>query len=253
MDGETKQIDLSWRLFVLAVIIIAALTIFYLVNAVLTYKTIPDNYPREITVSGEGKAYVVPDIAILSLSIVTEGMDTAVIIQKNTEKMNGLIQDIKDLGIDEKDIRTTNYSLTPQYNWTKEQGQIFIGYKLTNTISVKVRDFAKIGSVLGKANDRGANLISGINFSIEDPEKARQEAREKAIEQAKNKAASIAKTSGLKLVKLLNVQEGYYPYYYGATYEKAVGEGSEMAMPTPQIEPGQTEVSVNVTLTYRVR
>ena len=252
---ETKQIDLSYRLFVLAVIIVAALAISYLVGAALNYMSIPGNQPREITVSGEGKVYITPDIATVDISVENEGMDVPAIIKKNTEKMNDIIADIKGLGIDEKDIKTINYNLVPQYNWTEQEGRIFIGYKITNTILVKIRAFEKIGDVLSKATERGANSIGDISFTIEDPEKVTQEARDKAIAQAKTKAETIAKSSGLKLVKLLDVQEGYYPYYYNAMYEKSaegLGGAGEIA-PAPQIQPGQQEVSTTVTLTYRVR
>jgi len=251
MPEETKKIDFSDRLFILALVLIVTLTVSFLIKAALDYRSIPGNYPREIMVSGEGKVYIIPDIATVNIGVENEGTDIAAIIKKNTEKMNAIIDDIKGLGIDEKDIKTTNYNLTPQYNWTESEGRIFTGYKITNTILVKIRNFEKIGDVLSKSTERGANSIGNISFTIEDPEKIIQEAREKAIEQAKTKAESIAESSGLKLVKLLNVQEGYSPYY-GTTYEKATGGGIEAAAPAPQIQPGQQEVSTTVTLTYRV-
>lgn len=255
MNGETKQFELSNRLFVIAAVLIVAIALSVVVGIYIALKGLPEAQPREITVVGEGKIYIVPDIATVDISVVNEGNEQADIpamIKKNTETMNALISDLKNLGIDEKDIKTTQYNLEPRYNWTENQGQVFIGYKITNTILVKIRDFTKIGAVLSKATiSGGATSIGNIYFTIEDPEKARQEAREKAIEQAKAKAESIAKASGLKLGKILNISEGYYPYAYGGG--EMLKANAEAAPSAPEIQPGQQEVSTTVYLTYRVR
>lgn len=254
---ETKKIELSNRLFYLTITVIAIVILSVIGGLVYKFKTIPGNTPQELSVSGEGKVYVIPDLATIDLSIVNEGneaSDIKAIISKNTNAMNGLITDIKGLGIDEKDIKTIQYSLTPQYNWTEDRGQVFIGYKLTNTILVTIRDFTKIGDVLGKANDRGTNLIGNISFSVEDPEKAQQEARMQAIEKAKQKAEDIAKASGIKLGKLINVQDSYTPRYYDSAYKSAVApSGLGGSTPSPEIQSGQQEVDSTVILIYRVK
>ncbi|MBU2539585.1 SIMPL domain-containing protein [Patescibacteria group bacterium] len=253
MEEETKKIELSNRLFNLAVVIILIVVLSVIGGLVYKFKTIPGNTPQELSVSGEGKVYVIPDLATIDLSMVNEGKDIQDIIKKNTEAMNGLIGDIKGLGIDEKDIKTTQYNLAPQYNWTEDKGQIFIGYKLTNTILVSIRDFTKIGDVLAKANDRGTNLIGNISFSIEYLEKAQQEARIQAIKKAKQKAEDIAKSSGIKLGKLINVQDSYSPRYYDSVYKSEVAQLGGGVVPTPQIQSGQQEVDSTVILIYRVK
>lgn len=253
---EIKKIELSNRLFKLIVILVVAMVITYVVGWVVSIKNLPNNYPRELTVSSEGKIYVIPDIATVNITVSNEGnesKDIPAIISENAEKMNAIINAIKTLGIDEKDIKTTNYDLSPQYNWTKDQGNIFIGYRITNTILVKIRDFKKIGDVLTKANNNGASSIGNISFTIEDPEKVTQEARDKAIQQAKEKAKNIAKSAGIRLGKLLAIQEGSSNGVY-PMYEKASGLGGANAAPVaPEIQPGQNEVSVTVSLTYRIK
>lgn len=253
MNGETKQIELSNRLFIVVAILIGALVLTYVTGVVIDFKNLPGNEPRYLTVGGEGKVYTIPDIATVDISIVNTGnekSDIPTMIRKNTEKMNNLIDYLKNLGIDEKDIKTTQYNLTPRYNWTEYRGQIFIGYKITNTILVKIRDFTKIGDALDGAAKEEASSIGNISFTIEDTEKAKQEARAKAIEQAKEKAQSMIKGTGLKLGKVLNIQEGYYPVY---DYSAMKGAGESAVPATPQIEPGQQEVNVTVMLTYRMR
>lgn len=253
MNGETKQIELSNRLFNLAIVIIAVVVISVVAGLVYKFKTLPGYIPQELSVSGEGKVYIIPDLATIDLSMVNEGKDIQDIIKKNTDAMNGLIADIKGLGIDEKDIKTVQYNLAPQYNWTEDRGQIFTGYKLTNTILVTMRDFTKIGDVLGKANDRGTNLIGNISFSVENPEKAEQEARIQAIEKAKEKAQDIAKASGIKLGKLINIQDSYAPRYYDSIKGESTPSGLGGAVPAPQIQSGQQEIDSTVILIYRVK
>ncbi len=147
--------------------------------------------------------------------------------------------------------------MAPRYEWIQDTGErISKGYTMTQSIRVKVRDFTKIGEIINKTTAMGnVNLIGGLQFTLEDPEQAMGQARTQAIEKAKNKAGVIADQSGLKLVKLVDINEGYYPYYYGATYEKTATNlgGAGEVTPAPQIQPGQQEVSTIVTLTYRVR
>ena len=251
---EIKQIELSNRLFILSIVLIGAITISYIAGVVLNIISLPVFQSREITITGTGKVYVVPDIATVDISMVNTGnekSDIPVMIQKNTDDMNALIGDLKALGIDEKDIKTTQYSLEPQYNWTENEGRVFIGYKITNTILVTIRDFTKIGDVLSKAaTERHSDSIGNISFGIEDPEKVRREAREKAIEQAKTKAESIAKSAGLRLGRVLNVYDSNSSYYYDAAYEKGLGGSS--SVPSPEIQPGQSEITANVSVVYRI-
>jgi len=253
--AETKQIELSNRLFILAIVLISAIAISYVVGVVLNIISLPVFQPREITITGTGKIYVVPDIATVDISMVNTGnekSDIPLMIQKNADDMNALIDHLKDLaGIEEKDIKTTQYSLEPQYNWTEDEGRFFTGYEVTNTILVTIRDFTKIGDVLSMATtDRHPDSIGNISFGIEYPEKAKQEAREKAIEQAKAKAESIAKSAGLRLGRVLNVYDSN-SYYYDAAYEKSSGGGS--SVPSPEIQPGQSEITANVSVVYRIR
>ena len=254
MPDETKQFELSNRLFVVFVILLVGVLGFWTAKVFVDFQSLPNNYPREITVSGEGRTFAVPDIALIQLGVVTEGLKVGDVVRENTEKMNNILKEIKDLGIEEKDIKTTTYNLAPRYEWTEDGKRIFKGYTLTQQINVKIRNFEKIGDVLEKSTEKGANLVGDLQFSIDEPEKVRQEARKEAIERAKAKASQISTDSGLKLVKLVNVYEDYYPRTYSDTLYKSLEAtgGGEIAAP-PEIQPGEQEVTVTIYLTYRVR
>ncbi len=248
---ETKQIEFSNRVFIVIAVLIGGIVFSFLAGVMLNIFQLPVFQPRELIITGEGKVFAAPDIALIKLGVTNEGMDVSVIVQKNTEQMNKILKELKALGIEEKDIKTTQYSLTPRYEYPHETGErVFKGYVMAQKIGVKIRDFEKIGNALNIATQNGATLVGDLSFSIDEPEKIRQQAREKAIEQAKTKAESIARASGLKLGKVLNVQENYYPYYGGGLQYEAAAPN---AVPTPEIQPGQEEVSVTVVITYRVR
>jgi hypothetical protein len=218
---------------------------------------LPQNniYPEMLSVSGEGKASIAPDIASVNLGIITEGVKVETIVKTNTEKMNALLLEVKNLGIEEKDIKTKNYSLQPRYEWTETGTRIPKGYTLTQTIEVKIRDFAKIGNVLEIASANGVNNIGDLQFAIDELEKAKSIAREQAIVQAKEKAQLISQQTGLKLKKITNIYEdtGAYPY---SAYDTAGMGGSTakiMSSIAPTIQTGEQEITVKITLNYRTK
>ena len=250
---EQEIIKFLNKAFTLAMALIIVIAIYLLGNMFYQFSSLPENAPQDFSVSGEAKAYIKPDVAVFSLGVRTEGFKSADVVSENNRKMNAIIEAIKNEGVDEKDIKTTGYNLYPQYDYTEARGRVFAGYVLDQQVTVKVRNFDKISSVLDKATSSGANTVGDLQFTLDNPESARAEARENAIKQAKEKAENIAKSSGLKLLKLVNVSESYggYPMpLYGMG--GAVLEKSDSSI-APDIQPGQQEINVTVYLTYRVK
>jgi hypothetical protein len=133
-------------------------------------------------------------------------------------------------------------------------GTTLKGYKLAQDIQVKIRDFTKIGDVLSQTTAKGANTVGNLQFTIDDPEKFKEEARAKAIAQAKSNAKNLASESGVNLGKLVNVYENYtYPMAYSTNAMKAMGGGAEDSVTAPTIQPGQQEIDVTINLTYQVK
>ena len=115
-------------------------------------------------------------------------MESEKIVKKNSEKINAILEEIKKLGIEEKDVQTVRYNLSPHYEYSKEGERVFKGYVLEQELKVKIRNLEKIGEVLEKATEKGANLIGQLYFSVDNPEPILEKAREEAIEKAKAKA-----------------------------------------------------------------
>jgi len=123
---------------------------------------------------------------------------------------------------------------------------------LEQDVQVKIRNFTKIGDILSQATSKGANLAGDLQFTIDNPEQFKEEARAKAIAQAKANARNLAKESGINLGKIINVYENYYPIAYNTSI-KAMGGGIPDSAPVPTIQPGQQEIDVTINLTYQVK
>lgn len=210
---------------------------------------IPSN---TITVSAFGEAFAKPDIAQISVSVVEEAKTVLEAQKKHSESINKVINYLKDSGMEEKDIKTSTYNIYPQYNWTESQGRVFIGYQITQTLDVKIRNLDKVGQILGGVTEMGANQIGGINFVIDDEDAVKREARKQAIEKAKEKADQIAKDLGVSFGRLVSFYEssGDFPIYRTSIAE---GVGGGEPVPAPEIPSGENKVTVMVNLTYEIK
>ncbi|MBI2020638.1 SIMPL domain-containing protein [Candidatus Daviesbacteria bacterium] len=213
------------------------------VNSVTTTKSDTFN------VSGEGKVTVSPDIATVSVGVRAQAQTVKAAQDQLNSSINQVIAAIKQLGIDEKDIKTTNYNINPDYDYTTGSQRIR-GYTASSNVTVKVRDLDKVNNVIDVSTTNGANQIYGISFDVDDKTKAENEAREKAVADAKSKAEAAARIAGFRLGRMVNYSEGFTggPIPYPARI--AVG-AAEVADST-QVEPGSSEITVTVTLSYEI-
>lgn len=216
-----------------------------------------DDIQDRFTISGSGIIYAKADIANINIGLKTGVKKTAVEATKeSTNKINNIIEELKKLKIEEKDIKTSDYNLNPIHNWTEEKGQELIGYEVTQTLTLKIRDLNKIGEVIAKTTEQGANQIGNIAFTIDDEFALKNQARELAIKKAKEKAQLIANQSGIKLGAIKNVTENFepnvYPMYANVKMDTMMSEASE-SLASPDIQSGQNEIKVDVTISYEVK
>ncbi|MDI6717541.1 MAG: SIMPL domain-containing protein [Patescibacteria group bacterium] len=248
------------------IIIIAAVVLAYsaFVYANSFSRSISPSSFRSFSVSGEGKSVSIPDIAQFSFGLTTQGGKNINVLQKeNSDKINKVLDFLKENNIDPKDIKTQNYNLEPRYqyyNCSHPESSItpcppaeIVGYTISQNISVKIRDFGKIGDILSGIVKNGANSVSQLSFDIDNKDKVESEARTEAVKKAQIKAEETAKAGGFKLGKLLSIEESYsaIPRYYAM---KGLGMGGTISeSTTPNIEPGSQETTVNVVLKYEIR
>lgn len=210
-----------------------------------------------------GKVTVVPDVVKVTLGIEIQGQTLKQVQSAVNTKSKTLTDSLKKLGIDEKDIKTTNYSVSPEYDYQSNPYRIngyeiqsfkIKDYRVSTSYEVKITDFDTVNEVLTIATSTGANIIGNMSFEVNEKtkEKLTQEAREKAVTLAKNKAEGLAKASGITLGKIINVTEST-----GFDYPRPVMTmGKEMTadtLETANIQAGETEISVTVSLSYEIR
>ncbi len=220
-------------------------------NALQEYHYIGRPGRDTIVVDGEGKVTAKPDVAMIELGVITEGRTVDQIQSSNTQKMNAIIAAVKESGIASDDIQTKQYSLNPKYNWDDGK-QTLDGYTISQNVSVKVRDMNKVGDVIGKAGELGANQVGGMQFVIDDPKALEAQARDLAIDEAKEKAEILAKKLGLTVVRAISFNESTVPVSSPRPY--LAMEKSDMAMAVaPTIEAGSQDVMSYVSVTFEVR
>jgi uncharacterized protein len=210
-------------------------------------------YARTITVDGEGKVTAKPDIAIISLSVVSQGKTVKQVTMDGNQKMTAVIGEVKKLGVEEKDVQTSSYNLYPDYAYPENQQPQIKGYSLTQGITVKVRKLDTVDDVLDAGIKAGANQVGQMTFDIDEDSALKKEARDMAFKKAREKADQMAAAAGVGIGRVITFSEGYSapvtPMYRG--YDMAVSS-AEMA-PAPSIEVGSKELTVTVSVTYEIQ
>jgi len=205
-----------------------------------------------ITVSDTGEIYTKPDLGITVFSVKTEKNTVAQAMTENTQKMNEVIGAMKDLGVEEKDLKTTAFNIYPRYNYLEIGTRVLSGYEITQSLQVKIRDLDKIGQVIQDATDAGANQVGNLSFTVDKEDEFKEQAREDAINKVKAKAKELASQLGVDLVRIVGFYEsGQEPMYYDTYSAKeamGIGGGGEV----PQIETGENKISVSVSITYEI-
>lgn len=204
-----------------------------------------------IQVTGEGKANAAPNIASIEAGIVTQHADAAAAQNENNKKTNALVAAMKKIGVLDADLKTTNYSVYPQYDYINNRQELR-GYQVAQTVQVKIRDLTKVSLVLKTAAENGSNQVSGLSFTVDDPANLRHEARDKALENARQNAEQIAARLGARLGRVTSYYESTggsqqpMPYYA----KEGMGGGSDVS--APSIQPGSNDLVMSVGVTYEL-
>lgn len=221
---------------------------------------------RSFSVMGEGKTVAIPDIATFTFSVISEGgKDLGTLQTQNTNYANSVIEYVKGQGVESKDIKTEGYNVSPRYQYSNCGLTLYggsstcppptiVGYTVTQTVAVKVRDLAKAGEIIGGVVNAGANSVSQLQFTLDNPDAAKASAMADAMAKARAKAEAVTRAGGFGLGKLISVQineSGQYPMYYGMG--GGVSAAKEMAAPAPAIEAGSQDVTVSVNMVYEIR
>lgn len=205
---------------------------------------------RTIAVTGTGEIILVPDTAYINVGVHTEAEDVSTAVANNNRQANDIIEAISKLGIEEKDIQTSNFNVYTMNNYDNMGNVTGTSFSVDNTLYIIVRDLPKLSEILDAALVAGANQIYGINFDIADRQAALDRARDLAIEDAQNKAQSVATTIGVTLGKIQNVNIVNNSYVQSAAgYQGGMGAADSAASSVP-ISAGQIVVNASADLVF---
>jgi uncharacterized protein YggE len=243
---------------VIGVVLIAYLGLLVAQKSYDVMDTFQGKNPKNtISISAEGKVSAKPDLAEVSIGILTQG-DTADGVQaESSKKINKIIDFIKKQGLSDEDINTSQFNIYPNQDY-REGRSIITGYQANQTITIKVHGVnestEKLSKILGGVTSQGANQVNGVSLSFNDPDEYRQQAREKAIIKAKEKAAQLAEASGLRLGKVVSVSENSaypaMPYLEGIG---GYGGGGDAKAVSPNIEPGSQDIIASMNIVFEVK
>jgi uncharacterized protein YggE len=208
--------------------------------------------PDVITVYGQGKISIKPDVAYITLGVRTTNIDAKAAQDNNASQMDAVMNALKSAGVKDADIQTASYNVYQQYDYS-DGTEKSIGYEVTNLVRVTVVDVERAGEIISVTAKAGANRFDGIWFDVIDRDEAYIEAMDMALARALQKAEQLAKSTGRKIDGVVSVQESgtVTPYYQAVNYvSDAVSYESGSASP---ISSGQLEISATVNVVYRLK
>jgi len=210
-----------------------------------------DEVPRVITVSGTGEATARPDQASVTLGVITEATTAREALSANNAAMQGVFDQLTQIGIAEENIQTSNFSISPQYppyRQDNNEPRRIVGYQVSNNVTVLFENLDDLGPGLDAIVSSGANQLYGISFSISETDELLMAARADAVADARAKAEVLAEAAGVTLGRVLNISEGGASYPQPMMYARA-----EMAMDSSvPVAAGQQTLTAGVSMTFEI-
>ena len=253
VEGKKKMLSAILAVLIVFFVVLIFSTGVDVVNKIKEGKYISQNIRarNSIVIFETGEVYAKPDLAVVVFSVIKEAKTVSGAMNENSAVMNNVIEAIKEQGVEEKDIKTTSFDITPRYEYSEGTfgKRVLVGYEVVQGLEVKIRNMGKIGEIIEKAADSGANDIGDLQLTIDNQDELENQAREKAIGEAKTKADQLASQLGVELGGVISFNESlYFPYYKSQVSLKEAAGGGEI----PNIQTGENKISVSVTITYQI-
>ena len=207
--------------------------------------------PRLISLTGHGEVRSVPDVAIVTSGVLSQGATAAEALSANTSAMTSIFAALKEAGIAEKDMQTSNFMVQPRYNFQDGKAPELVGYDVSNNVTVTLRKIGDLGGLLDRLVKAGSNQINGIAFDVSKPEAALDQARKLATMDATRKAKLYAEAMGVSLGNVMSISEsgGYQPPMPMARGKVMMADA---AAPVP-VAAGEQAISMDVNITWEIK
>ncbi len=199
----------------------------------------------QITVTGEASIIASPDIAIVSLGVITTGDNAVAAMAANAAEMTKVIERLKASGIADTDLQTSNLQLYPnQPRASKSLSGQEGDFTAANQLQLRVRALDQLGAILDGAISDGANSLQGVSFDLAQPRGLQDEARAAAVADAAAKAKILAEAAGVKLGKITAITDGGNLGGGVASYR--------MTSAKIPVEAGQITISQSVSVSFEI-
>jgi uncharacterized protein YggE len=212
---------------------------------------------RTMVLTGHGEVTSEPDLATVTLGVVREAKTARAALSANNQAMAEVISAVTGAGIAQKDVQTSNFSVSPKYHYPKQKSTgeqpapRIVGYTVSNSVTVTIRDLDKLGEVLDSVVSAGSNQINGVTFSIAEPKPLRNEARKLATQDAIAKAELFAEAARVELGPIISISEHFiHVPPPQPKYARTMAMEAADAVP---IARGEHEISAQVNMTWEIR
>ena len=252
MQSFPKWLAVSFG--VLASILIICLIVTQIYSLHTQVSSAKSANKNTITITGTGKITARPDLATINASVINTASNAKDALSANTLKMNAVLSYLKSNGIADADITTSDLNVNPEYNYL-DGNQNLTGYSANQTLTIKIHDFTKLGTLLSNLPNQGVNSIDGVDYSFNDIDSFREQAREQALGNAKDNAEKLAQAAGVTLGKLQSFSESSQNPVTPLPYAMSAGsaESNVAAAPVTQTEPGTQDITADVTVIYQIQ
>jgi uncharacterized protein YggE len=203
---------------------------------------------RTITMTGHGEVRAAPDMVSVTAGVTTSAATAASALAANTARMKTVFASLEKLGVPEKNIRTVNFSVSPQYATGNNEPPRLTGYQVTNEVSMRLEDVTKLGGALDALVGAGANQMNGISFDIHEPAPLLEKARTGAIADARARAETYAKAAGVTLGAILSISEGG-----GEVRPLRMAAPMVFAAKVVPVAAGEQSVTADVSVVWEIR
>jgi len=202
-----------------------------------------------LDINATGEVTRVPDVAVISAGVVSRSPTATAALQDSASKMSQVLAALKQAGVADRDIQTSNVSLNPEYRYPENQSPELVGYTASNSVTVRFRDVRNSGKILDALVREGANQINGPTLVVDKPEAALDEARAKAIATGRARAELYARSLGMRVARIVSVSESG-----GYSVPPPVPMMARMeAAPATKIEPGEQKLQVNLAMVFELQ
>jgi uncharacterized protein YggE len=226
----------------------------------LVFAAVPSAFSQQqtqaphISVTGEGSASAKPDMAILTMTVMRQAASARAALDENNSATASVIDALKKAGVEERDLQTSGFSINPQYESRKSvsdgDAPKIVAYRVSNTLTARVRNLDKLGTILDQSVGLGVNQGGAISFTMDDPSKVISEARTKAMQDAIAKAETLTKTAKVRLGKILEISEqSFQPRPVPLAGARVMA--AQMAEAVP-VETGENSYDVQVNVTFEI-